>query len=92
MAKGKKTGGRKPGTPNKLTVEIKAAWDDAIAHCQATAGATLSEWAETNQDKFWPLTMQMVPKELKLDAVVSIAAALTAARQRATRADQESNG
>lgn len=92
MAKGRKTGGRKKGKPNKLTVEIKAAWDDAIAHCQGKEGKSLSDWAEANQDKFWPLTMQMVPKELKLDAVVSIAEALTAARQRATRTDQEPNG
>lgn len=47
MAKGKKTGGREPGTPNRLTRELRAALKDIIYHEIAGLPARF----ETLQDK-----------------------------------------
>lgn len=75
--------GRKAGVPNKITTEVKAAWEEAIAHAQATEGAGLKDWAVANPDKFWPMTMQMVPKNLAVDLKAdTLAAALTAIAER----------
>lgn len=67
-----KLGGRKKGTPNKLTVEVKAAWEEAIAHAQGVPGAALKDWAVANPDKFWPITMQMVPKKTELSGALTL--------------------
>lgn len=56
MASGQKTGGRKKGTPNKKTREVK----EAIAQCFEEMGGvkSLKVWAESNPDTFygqvWP--------------------------------------
>lgn len=65
MAQGRKTGGRKAGTPNKLTSTAK----DTIAQCAAMLeanGKTLYRWVdrdETNERIFWS---QIYPKLLPL--------------------------
>lgn len=64
--------GRPKGIPNKLTTEIRKVWEEAIAHAQATTGATLNDWAVANPDKFWPITIQMVPKETKLSGHLTL--------------------
>lgn len=67
-----KGAGRKKGVPNKITRDIREAWEDAIAHVQGVEGATLRDWAEANPDKFWPLTMQMVPKKTELSGNLTL--------------------
>lgn len=88
MAKGKKTGGRTAGTPNKVTKGVREAWDEAIAHAQGKKGFSLAEWAVSSveaNEKFWLATIKLAPKELTVNAIVSIASELDAARQRALK-------
>lgn len=65
MADGRKTGGRKAGTPNKLSTTAK----ETIAQCAALLeanGKTLYRWVdkdETNERIFWS---QIYPKLLPL--------------------------
>ncbi len=63
--KGKKTGGRKKGVPNKLTKDAREAWEAAIEHAQGTAGMSMADWAtrdaESNQ-RFWVATISAMPK------------------------------
>ena len=76
MSRGGKTRtsgqGRKKGVPNKLTTDVKAAWEEAIAYAQGVPGATLKDWAIANPDKFWPMTMQMVPKKTELSGALTL--------------------
>ena len=80
-----KTGGRKKGTPNKATKDIREAWMEAVAVAQASEGYSLSDWAirdpESNA-KFWLATMQMVPKTTNIGAEDTLAAMLTAIAQK----------
>lgn len=64
MATGRKTGGRKKGTPNKMTMLAK----EAVAHAaEGLGGVTrLTEWAKEspeNEKAFW---VQIYPKLLPL--------------------------
>lgn len=62
MAKGKKTGGRQKGTPNKNTAKVKEAIEAAFEHLeQSTEG--FNAWAAQNQTVFYT---QLLPKVLPL--------------------------
>ena len=80
MAKGRKTGGRQRGVPNKATRDIREAWMEAVAVAQGTEGMSLADWAirdaEANQ-KFWLATMQMVPKKTELAGALTLESLLT---------------
>lgn len=60
MAKGIKTGGRKKGTPNKSTAQIKAAIEGAFSYLEEH-GDGFNQWALNNQDTFYT---QIAPKLL----------------------------
>jgi hypothetical protein len=63
MAKGKKTGGRQKGSPNKVTASIKA----AIAQCFDDIGgqAAFAAWAQEHQSEFYTKVMpRIVPVEV----------------------------
>lgn len=57
--KGRKTGGRKKGTPNRMTADAK----EAIRLAAEGAGGVpaLTEWARKNPDRFWPLYARLIP-------------------------------
>lgn len=55
--------GRPKGTPNKTTVLIKSAIEDAYAHLQKDPNRNLRTWAEDNTDLFYTVLM---PKLLPL--------------------------
>lgn len=60
FAKGKpKTGGRKAGTPNKLTADAKEAFRRAAE--QLGGVDALTDWARTAPDKFWTLYARLIP-------------------------------
>lgn len=63
MAKGKKTGGRKPGTPNKITGALK----DEILQALANAGGVdyLAEQATKNPVAFMGLVGRVLPLQVK---------------------------
>lgn len=71
MAKGKKTGGRGPGTPNKRTAEAAAAIEDAFAHLQnapnTKARRDFRSWAEDNASDFYKLIFpKLLPVQLQM--------------------------
>ena len=64
---GERPGGRKKGTPNKLTTEVK----DALSKCFKSIGGhkAFSEWARGNPTEFYKLWSKLLPKELELSGV-----------------------
>jgi hypothetical protein len=66
MAKGRKTGGRKTGTPNKVTTNVKEALEQAF---EGLGGVTaLIEWARKpdNRGDFYRLWGKLAPKPVEL--------------------------
>lgn len=57
-----KTGGRKPGSANKVTASIKAAFKEAFDELGGVAA--LVEWARTNQDDFYKLASKLIPVDI----------------------------
>ncbi len=64
MAKGYKTGGRKIGTPNKLTAEIK----DAVEKAFVAAGGSkyLEKIAKEHPAVFCTLLGKVLPRQMEL--------------------------
>jgi len=61
MAKGKKTGGRRPGSVNKLTKSARQAFQEAF---DAMGGEkTLTAWAVANPTEFFKLYARLIPQE-----------------------------
>lgn len=75
MAKGKKTGGRQKGVPNKLTRELK----DMILGALEDAGGQeyLSAQAKENAPAFLALLGKVLPKDLKLAGGLQLQVNLT---------------
>jgi hypothetical protein len=67
MAKGQKTGGRRKGTPNKLTADAR----EVIRLAAERAGGVdaLARFAIENPAAFWPLYAKLIPvtRELRHD-------------------------
>ena len=67
MAKPKglpKSGGRKKGTPNKSTAQIKAAIEGAFTHLEEH-GDGFNAWALANQDTFYTvIAPKLLPVQL----------------------------
>jgi hypothetical protein len=64
MAKGTKTGGRKAGTPNKLTRTVKEAFEEAFNTLQEQPGVKLGEWGKANPTEFYKLAARLIPAEI----------------------------
>jgi hypothetical protein len=64
MAKGSKTGGRKAGTPNKLTRTVKEAFEEAFNALQEQPGVKLGEWGKANPTEFYKLAARLIPAEI----------------------------
>lgn len=64
MAKGKKTGGRTKGVPNKTTAQIKAAIEGAFTYLEEH-GDGFNKWALANQDTFYTvIAPKLLPVQL----------------------------
>jgi hypothetical protein len=67
MAKGRKTGGRSRGTPNKMTADERAKVREAFAAIQGKAGVGLSEWAALNPSEFYTrIWARLLPKPVEV--------------------------
>lgn len=67
MAKGRKTGGRQAGTPNKRTAEAAAAIEDAFAYLQGEKGKDLRTWSKENTDDFYKLLFpKLLPVQMQM--------------------------
>lgn len=62
MALGRKTGGRKKGTPNKLTASAKQAFQ--FAFDEIGGARALAEWARENRTDFYKLFARLIPTEV----------------------------
>lgn len=72
-----RTGGRKKGTPNKLTADVREAWLEAVAHAQGKKASSLRQFAEDFPEKFWPATLQLLPKNVELSGKVTLESLLS---------------
>lgn len=75
MAKGQKTGGRKKGTPNRMTVKAKEAIEIAA---EGLGGVSrMTEWAresETNERIFWSqIYTKLLPLQVTGDSEAPLA-------------------
>ena len=62
MAKGKKTGGRRPGSPNKVASTAK---DNIIAVFDKVGGRDkMAQWAEENQTEFFKIYARLLPVDV----------------------------
>jgi hypothetical protein len=65
MAKGKKTGGRREGSENKLTGLAK---DNVAAVFTRLGGsAAMAKWAKANQTEFYKLYARLIPIQVAGD-------------------------
>jgi hypothetical protein len=65
MAKGKKTGGRRPGSINRTTASVKAA---LVAAFDELGGVeALVKWGRKNPNLFYPLWARLAPTEVKVE-------------------------
>ena len=63
MAKGHKTGGRKKGTPNRTTADVKAALVQAFDRLGGVD--FLATWAKDNPAEFLRLWVKLLPTEVR---------------------------
>lgn len=79
MAKGRKTGGRKPGIPNKLTTDVR----ELILSALTAAGGKkyLTTQAKENPAAFMALVGRCLPKDVNLKATVSLEHLIAASRE-----------
>jgi len=61
---GERRGGRKKGTPNKITVQVK----EALNKCYKAIGGdkAFAEWARLNRSEYYKLWAKQLPKEMEL--------------------------
>lgn len=65
---GERRGGRKAGTPNKLTKTVKEAFELAFQTMQEEPGVKLMDWGKANPTDFYKLAARLIPTEI--DATV----------------------
>jgi hypothetical protein len=65
MAKGRKTGGRRPGSQNKVTRTFK----DMVVQCLQDIGGrpAFAAWATKNRTDFYKIAARLIPTELTTD-------------------------
>jgi hypothetical protein len=87
MAKGRKTGGRRKGTPNKATASVRAAW---LAAFDTLGGADgLATWARANPDRFYTLAARLLPPAVPDDRPMTRAEAKEMGRRIRAMTDEE---
>jgi predicted ATPase len=65
MARGRKTGGRRAGTPNKTTAAVKEALTEAFARIGGVEA--LIEFGKASPAEFYKLWARMLPTEIKAE-------------------------
>ncbi len=72
MAKGKKTGGRYSGTPNKFTSSVKDVFQAVFDDLQTDKVANLKTWALANPSEFYKLIARQIPTAMEVKAEVGM--------------------
>lgn len=65
MAKGQKSGGRKKGTPNKVTSSVKNAVLETFRNIGGVSHMT--DWAKENPNEYYKLAARLIPTEIQAD-------------------------
>ena len=78
MTTRRKTGGRQKGTPNKLTLAAKEAFEFAFAN--SGGPEALARWAKTHRTMFYRLFARLIPLSVNVDSRIQM---LTYAEERA---------
>jgi hypothetical protein len=85
--KGRKTGGRVAGTPNKTTTSVKVALQEAF---ELRGGVpALLEWSLEDPASFYGLWGKLLPAEINVSGINPIADMLRLAEQRRLEAQIE---
>ena len=76
MAKGRKTGGRQPGSPNRVTRTVKEAFEAVFRDMQADATKpyALANWAQMQPDEFYKLAAKLIPTDIKASVTATVKA------------------
>jgi len=61
----KKTGGRKKGTPNKLTRTVKETFLQAFNELQEDPKVNLVSWGKRSPNAFYQVASKLIPLEIK---------------------------
>lgn len=61
---GERRGGRKAGTPNKLTRTVKEAFETAFDAMQKNPQVKLAVWGKANPTEFYKLAARLIPAEI----------------------------
>lgn len=64
MAKGKKTGGRQPGSQNKVTSSMKETVSDTLKWLQGQPRVNMRAWAKANPTEFYRIAAKLIPTEI----------------------------
>lgn len=67
-----KTGGRKAGTPNKVTASVRQAFEDAFNLLQSDDQANLLAWAKNNQTEFYKLASKLIPQDVAVQGTMTL--------------------
>lgn len=68
-AGGKKTGGRKKGTPNKVSANVRSNVLEVFSKLRGVDG--MAEWATNNQSEFYKIYAKLLPTDIDVNADVN---------------------
>lgn len=70
VPKGQRFGGRKKGTPNKNSADVR----QAILNVYVAIGGddAFAKWARTNRTEFYKIHSKLVPRDVNVDASVRL--------------------
>lgn len=71
---GERRGGRKKGTPNKLTATVKECFEQVFKDLQADPAKPyhLARWAESEPREFYKVAARLIPSEIKGEVDVKV--------------------
>lgn len=74
-----KTGGRKPGSGNRLTIAVKNEFEFVFAELQKEQHVNLFQWAKANPTEFYKLSSKLIPTDLNAKIMGDVSLLVTTA-------------
>lgn len=65
-------GGRKAGTPNKITATVRQRFEEAFEKLQSSDKANLTTWAEENPTEFYKLSAKLIPTDVAVQGALTL--------------------
>jgi hypothetical protein len=65
MAIGRKTGGRRPGSPNRFTRSVREVLSETFTNLQGEPDVNLFDWAKNNPTEFYKLAAKLIPTKIE---------------------------